>query len=96
MDDRIHRINENLQGTTRNLRSLDHMLDDYRDVTRDQRSAVDRLRDDVARTRAQLHEEQLRGPGHRHYESDSEYEGSPSPSRRRRRLDARRSGSQMT
>lgn len=85
MDDRIHRINENLQGTTRNLRSLDHMLDDYRDVTRDQRSAVDRLRDDVARTRAQLHEEQLRGPGHRHYESDSEYEGSPSPSRRRRR-----------
>lgn len=85
MDDRIHRINENLQGTTRNLRSLDHMLDDYRDVTRDQRSAVDRLREDVARTRAQLHEEQLRGPGHRHYESDSEYEGSPSPSRRRRR-----------
>lgn len=85
MDDRIHRINDNLQGTTRNLRSLDHMLDDYRDVTRDQRSAVDRLRDDVARTRAQLHEEQLRGPGHRHYESDSEYEGSPSPSRRRRR-----------
>lgn len=85
MVDRIHRINENLQGTTRNLRSLDHMLDDYRDVTRDQRSAVDRLREDVARTRAQLHEEQLRGPGHRHYESDSEYEGSPSPSRRRRR-----------
>lgn len=85
MDDRIHRINDNLQGTTRNLRSLDHMLDDYRDVTRDQRSAVDRLREDVARTRAQLHEEQLRGPGHRHYESDSEYEGSPSPSRRRRR-----------
>ncbi|XP_078313529.1 uncharacterized protein LOC111129851 isoform X2 [Crassostrea virginica] len=92
MDDRIHRINENLQGTTRNLRSLDHMLDDYRDVARDQRSAVDRLRDDVARTRAQLQEERLRSPGHRHYEeekylskSDSEYEGSPSPSRRRRR-----------
>ncbi|XP_061174033.1 centrosomal protein of 128 kDa-like isoform X2 [Saccostrea echinata] len=85
MDDRIHRINENLQGTTRNLRSLDHMLDDYRDVTRDQRSAVDRLREDVARTRTQLHEERLRSPGYRHYESDSEYEGSPSPSRRRRR-----------
>ncbi|XP_062604771.1 centrosomal protein of 128 kDa-like isoform X4 [Saccostrea cucullata] len=92
MDDRIHRINENLQGTTRNLRSLDHMLDDYRDVARDQRSAVDRLREDVARTRTQLHEERLRSPGYRHYEgdiyaskSDSEYEGSPSPSRRRRR-----------
>ncbi|XP_056023116.1 centrosomal protein of 128 kDa-like isoform X2 [Ostrea edulis] len=85
MDDRIYRINDNLQGTTRNLRSLDHMLDDYRDVTRDQRSAVDRLREDVARTRTQLHEERLRSPAHRHYESDSEYESSPSPSRRRRR-----------
>ena len=34
----------NLQDTTKNLKTLDHMLDNYRDVSRDQRSANDRVR----------------------------------------------------
>ncbi|KAK3093712.1 hypothetical protein FSP39_019141 [Pinctada imbricata] len=61
------------------------MLDSYKDVARDQRSAVDRLRDDVARTRAEIRTERARSPAYRDYESDSEFEGSPSASRRRRK-----------
>ncbi|KAJ8308090.1 hypothetical protein KUTeg_012964 [Tegillarca granosa] len=89
MDDRVHRLTENLQGTTRNLRSLDRMLDDYRDVGREQRSAVDRLRDDVVRTQDQLRAERLRSPINRDYGSDSEYESSPRRQRRRRRSTVR-------
>ncbi|KAK3591274.1 hypothetical protein CHS0354_004321 [Potamilus streckersoni] len=85
MDQKIHRLNENLQGTTRNLRSLDRMLDEYRDVGRERRSAVDRLRDEVGRTHERLREERLHSPGQRDYGSDSEYEASPTVHRRRRK-----------
>lgn len=85
MDDRVHRLTENLEGTTRNLKSLDRMLDQYRDVSRDHRQNVDRLRDDVGRTYQQIREERLRSPMHRDYGSDSEYEVSSPVSRRRRR-----------
>lgn len=32
-----------LQDTTRNLRSLDHMLGTYREVGREQKSAIDKV-----------------------------------------------------
>ncbi|XP_063426334.1 centrosomal protein of 128 kDa-like isoform X3 [Mytilus trossulus] len=90
MDDRVHRLTDNLQGTTRNLRSLDRMLDSYRDVTREQKSSVDRLRDEVSRTNDQVRRERARSPSYRDYgdsggQSDSEFEGSPTVSRRRRK-----------
>ena len=85
MDDRVHRLTDNLQGTTRNLRSLDHMLDSYRDVTREQRSSVDRLRDEVSRTHDKIRRERARSPSYRDYGSDSEFEASPTVTRRRRK-----------
>ncbi|KAL4237525.1 hypothetical protein ACF0H5_002239 [Mactra antiquata] len=80
LDDRVHRLTENLEGTTRNLKSLDRMLDQYRDVGRDHRRNVDRLREDVGRTHQQIRDERLRD-----YGSDSEYEVSSPVSRRSRR-----------
>lgn len=85
LDDRVHRLTENLEGTNRNLKSLDRMLDQYRDVSRDHRHNVDRLRDDVGRTHQQIRDERLRSPQYRDYGSDSEYEGASPVSRRRRR-----------
>lgn len=85
MDDRVHRLTDNLQGTTRNLRSLDRMLDSYRDVTREQRSSVDRLRDEVSKTHDKIRRERARSPSYRDYGSDSEFEGSPTVTRRRRK-----------
>ncbi|XP_052769527.1 centrosomal protein of 128 kDa-like isoform X2 [Mya arenaria] len=80
MDDRVHRLSENLEGTTRNLKSLDRMLDQYRDVGHDHRHNVERLRDDIGRTHQQIRDERLRD-----YGSDSEYEVSSPISRRRRK-----------
>ncbi|XP_033735159.1 centrosomal protein of 128 kDa-like isoform X2 [Pecten maximus] len=85
MDDRIHQLTDNLQGTTRNLRSLDRMLGTYRDVGREQRGAVDKLRDDLRVTQSELERERVRSPLHRDYGSDSEYEVSPLANRRRRK-----------
>ncbi|XP_041351811.1 centrosomal protein of 128 kDa-like [Gigantopelta aegis] len=84
MDPRVEELTSNLQDTTRNLRQLDHMLDQYRDVGHDQRSAVDRLRSDVERTHDDIREERLRSTVNteRDYGSDTE---SPSSSRRRKR-----------
>ena len=36
-------MHSDLQDTTKNLKTLDHMLDNYRDVSRDQRSTNDRV-----------------------------------------------------
>ncbi|XP_053404316.1 centrosomal protein of 128 kDa-like isoform X5 [Mercenaria mercenaria] len=80
LDDRVHRLTENLEGTNRNLKSLDRMLDQYRDVGRDHRHNVDRLRDDVGRTHQMIRDERLRD-----YGSDSEYEVASPISRRRRK-----------
>ncbi|XP_060585610.1 centrosomal protein of 128 kDa-like isoform X2 [Ruditapes philippinarum] len=80
LDDRVHRLTENLEGTNRNLKSLDRMLDQYRDVSRDHRHNVDRLRDDVGRTHQQIRDERYRD-----YGSDSEYEVASPISRRRRK-----------
>ncbi|XP_052271095.1 centrosomal protein of 128 kDa-like [Dreissena polymorpha] len=80
LDDRVHRLTENLEGTTRNLKSLDRMLDQYRDVSTDHRHNVDRLREDVGRTHQQIREERFRD-----YGSDSEYEVASPISRRRRK-----------
>ncbi|KAL5009136.1 hypothetical protein ScPMuIL_014717 [Solemya velum] len=85
MDNRVHRITGSLHDTTRNLRSLDHMLGEYREVGRDQRSAIDRLRDDLDRTHEDIRAERARSPHRRDYDSDSEYEGSPARSRTRKR-----------
>ncbi|XP_060079570.1 centrosomal protein of 128 kDa-like [Ylistrum balloti] len=85
MDDRIHQLTDNLQGTTRNLRSLDRMLGTYRDVGREQRGSIDRLRDDLRATQDELQRERVRSPLHRDYGSDSEYEISPMANRRRRK-----------
>lgn len=86
MDDRIHQLTDNLQGTTRNLRSLDRMLGTYRDVGREQRGAVDRLREDLRVTQDELQQERVRSPLHRRdYGSDSEYEISPLANRRRKK-----------
>ena len=38
-----HLMLSDLQDTTKNLKTLDHMLDNYRDVSRDQRSTNDRV-----------------------------------------------------
>ncbi|XP_025105103.1 centrosomal protein of 128 kDa-like isoform X2 [Pomacea canaliculata] len=85
-DDRMYRLTSNLKDTTRNLKTLDRMLDSYRDVGRVQRSSNDRIRGDLDRTLEDLQEEKVRGSQlDRSYGSDTEYNGSPSGGPRRRR-----------
>ncbi|GFR76847.1 centrosomal protein of 128 kDa-like, partial [Elysia marginata] len=83
-DDRVYRLTQNLQDTTRNLKSLDHMLDDYATIGSERRSAVDRIRGDLDRTYEDIRDERARANViDRDYGSDSENYGSPSSSRRR-------------
>ncbi|XP_013411390.1 centrosomal protein of 128 kDa [Lingula anatina] len=57
---RVDNLTSTLQDTTRNLKAVDRMLDDYREVSQRQGSAIDRLRSDLTRTTDQLREERLR------------------------------------
>ncbi|GFO30198.1 centrosomal protein of 128 kda [Plakobranchus ocellatus] len=85
-DDRVYRLTQNLQDTTRNLKSLDHMLDDYSAVGSERRSAMDRIRGDLDRTYEDIRDERARANVlDRDYGSDSENYGSPSSSRVRRK-----------
>ncbi|XP_070181398.1 centrosomal protein of 128 kDa-like isoform X2 [Littorina saxatilis] len=84
-DGRVHHLTSNLRDTTTNLKTLDHMLDNYRDISRDQRSSNDRLRGDLDRTLEDLRDEKSRATQlDRSYGSDSEYNGSPLNGQRRR------------
>ncbi|XP_076442634.1 uncharacterized protein LOC143281329 isoform X2 [Babylonia areolata] len=85
-DDRVYHLTSNLKDTTRNLKTLDHMLDSYRDVSRNQRSSNDRMRGELDRTIEDLRDEKNKGSQlDRSYGSDSEYSGSPAYGQRRRR-----------
>ncbi|KAL8589790.1 hypothetical protein ACOMHN_020793 [Nucella lapillus] len=85
-DEKVYQLTSNLRDTTRNLKSLDHMLDNYRDVGRNQRSSNDRMRGELDRTVEDLRDEKTRGSQlDRSYGSDSEYSGSPAYGQRRRK-----------
>ncbi|XP_005106342.1 centrosomal protein of 128 kDa isoform X2 [Aplysia californica] len=85
-DDRVYRLTSNLQDTTRNLRSLDRMLDDYSAVGSEQKSSIDRIRGELDRTHEDIRDERARGHAiDRDYGSDSENYGSSPRGRRRKR-----------
>ncbi|XP_071834743.1 uncharacterized protein [Apostichopus japonicus] len=54
---RIGQINRSLQDTNRNINAVDGLLDDYKDVNEKQSKAIDRLRDNLAKSTEQLREE---------------------------------------
>ncbi|CAL1539928.1 unnamed protein product [Lymnaea stagnalis] len=85
-DDRVYRLTANLQDTTRNLKSLDRMIDDYTTVGQNHRSAIDRMRGDLDQTQDDIQYERSRSNMlDRDYGSDSENYSSPRGGRRRRR-----------
>lgn len=59
-DERLNDLAGNLKDTTRNLKTLDHMLDTYKDVGQQQRQAVDKLRKDLDDTCEEIKEEKYR------------------------------------
>ncbi|XP_059147978.1 centrosomal protein of 128 kDa-like [Physella acuta] len=81
-DDRVYRLTSNLQESTHNLKSMDHMLDELTSIQHNRRSAIDRLRGDLDQTQDDIQYERSRG---RDYGSDSENYGSPTGSHYRRR-----------
>ncbi|CAE1238674.1 CEP128 [Acanthosepion pharaonis] len=60
IDGRLNELAGNLKDTTRNLKTLDHMLDTYKDVGQQQRLAVDKLRKDLDDTCEEIKEEKSR------------------------------------
>ncbi|KAH9496171.1 hypothetical protein Btru_012200 [Bulinus truncatus] len=85
-DDRLYRLTANLQDTTRNLKSLDHMIDEYTSVGQSHRSAIDRLHGDLDQTQDDIQYERSRAATMvRDYGSDSENYSSPRNGYRRRR-----------
>ncbi|XP_055879719.1 centrosomal protein of 128 kDa-like isoform X2 [Biomphalaria glabrata] len=72
-DDRLYRLTANLQDTTKNLKSLDRMIDEYTSIGQSHRSTIDRLQGDLDQTQDDLHYERARSAAlERDYGSDSE------------------------
>ncbi|CAI9729767.1 Hypothetical predicted protein [Octopus vulgaris] len=57
---RLSELADNLKDTTRNLKSLDHMLDTYKDIGHEQRSSIDKLRKDFDTTCDDIRDERYR------------------------------------
>ncbi|XP_072031800.1 centrosomal protein of 128 kDa-like isoform X2 [Amphiura filiformis] len=58
--DQIDSITSDLKETNRNLRSVDGLLEQYRDTNREQSTAIDRLRENLARSTDKLRNERVR------------------------------------
>lgn len=82
IDGRLNELAGNLKDTTRNLKTLDHMLDTYKDVGQQQRLAVDKLRKDLDDTCEEIKEEKSRQVNLR--SGQNRYSPSHSPYRKRK------------
>ncbi|CAH1792790.1 unnamed protein product, partial [Owenia fusiformis] len=57
---KVDNLTDTLQDTTRNLRAVDHMLGQYKDVNAQKTSAIDKLRQELSMTTQSLQSERAR------------------------------------
>ena len=58
--DKVEHLAATLQDTNKNLRAMDKMLDDYRELGGKQEHKMDRLRNDLSKTTERLREEKMK------------------------------------